>query len=115
VAHAAVDGARDAGATVVVDPAPADRLSDDLLRRADHVTPDHLEAAQLTGHAIESVEDGLVAAERLRARGAGAAYVKLPGGGCAVTTYGSQESYPDVERLGGVLARVVVHRGRVTA
>ena len=47
------------GATVILDPAPARRLSDDLLRLVDYLTPNETELALLTGAApgeLESAE-----------------------------------------------------------
>ncbi len=80
----AVRTARGHGLVVVLDPAPAERLPDHLLRLVDHVTPDHGEAHGLTGIDAASPEGALRAAEALRQQGAGAAYVKLSTGGCAV-------------------------------
>lgn len=82
--QAAVEAARRAGFDVVLDPAPPHRLPDGVLAQVDHVTPDHLEARALTGIDTDSVEGAFRAAVELRRRGAGAAYVKLETGGCAV-------------------------------
>jgi ribokinase len=84
-ASTAAEAARDAGLTVVVDPAPADRVTERLLGLADHVVPDHLEAADLVGRPVDDPEAALVAARELRRRGAGSAHVKLPEGGCATS------------------------------
>jgi ribokinase len=81
---AAVVRARHAGITVVLDPAPTHRLPDDLLSQVDHVTPDHREAAALTGIDTATVEGACEAAEALHQRGPQVAYVKLAAGGCAV-------------------------------
>jgi ribokinase len=86
VAEAAVGAARHGGVTTVVDPAPTERLSDELLAGTDHLTPDHREAEQLTGVSTASPEGACDAAQALRDRGAEAAYVKLASGGCAVVS-----------------------------
>jgi ribokinase len=83
-ARLAVEAARQAGLTVVVDPAPDHRVDDWLLAAADHVTPDHREAAALTGIDAGTTTEACRAAEALRERGAGVAYVKLETGGCAM-------------------------------
>lgn len=80
----ALVAARQAGVPTVLDPSPADRLPADLLPLIDHVTPNASEAGQLTGVPVRSVDDAAAAAHRLRERGAGAAYVRLSGGGCVV-------------------------------
>jgi ribokinase len=84
MAAAAVRIARARDLTVVLDPAPADRLDESLLPLVDHLTPDHAEAAALTGTVGDDDERAQQAAEQLHARGAGTAYVKLRDGGCAL-------------------------------
>jgi ribokinase len=68
----------------VLDPAPPDAVTDDLIALVDHITPNHREAAELTGVETTDVDGALRAAVDLRDRGAGAAYVKLAKGGCAL-------------------------------
>ena len=162
LAVAAARAARDAGVPVVVDPAPADRLTPELRACADHVVPDHREAATLTGLDTTTTDGARRAAEALRRTGGGVVHVKLASGGCvvadeggshvvgpppglavvdttgagdafagtlgwalslgvghreaaalavaasacAVGTYGSQESYPSLDRLTSMRARV---------
>jgi ribokinase len=84
VVSAALHAARDAGLVIVLDPAPPERFDDDLLPLVDHLTPDHREAETLTGVTIDGDGGALRAARDLRDRGAGAVYVKLADGGCAV-------------------------------
>jgi ribokinase len=81
---AAARAARRAGLVVVLDPAPAERLPDDLLALVDHITPDHREAQALTGIDASSAAGACRAAQALHQRGVGAAHVKLASGGCAV-------------------------------
>jgi ribokinase len=80
----AARAARRAGMPVVVDPSPADRLGDEIIDLADHVTPDHREALALTGTDARSRAGACRAAEALHRRGVANAYVKLAAGGCAV-------------------------------
>jgi ribokinase len=84
IALAAVAEARQRGLVVMLDPAPTDAVTDDLIALVDHITPDHREAAKLTGVETTAVDGALRAAVDLRDRGAGAAYVKLAKGGCAL-------------------------------
>jgi ribokinase len=81
---AAVRAARQAGLLIVLDPAPADRVPEDLLPLVDHITPDHREAQTLTGIDASEPDGARRAAEQLRERGVGAAHVKMASGGCAV-------------------------------
>jgi ribokinase len=67
--------ARAAGRRVVLNPAPALPLPDTLLQLADILTPNEVEAAMLTGLAVEGVEAAFAAAETLRARARPAAVV----------------------------------------
>jgi ribokinase len=84
----AARAARRVGMAVVVDPAPAERLDDELLDLADHLTPDHHEALALTGIDTRSRSGACRAAEALHRRGVPHVYVKLLGGGCVVAGAG---------------------------
>lgn len=70
------------GLRVVLDPSPAERITDALLARANIVVPNAAEASALTGIACSGPEEAAQVVQLLRARGAAAACVKLPGGGC---------------------------------
>ncbi len=78
--------ARAAGRRVVLNPAPVTPFPDELLRLADVVTPNEVEATALTGQRVTGPETGLAAAAALRARGARAAVVTLGAAGCVVAT-----------------------------
>jgi ribokinase len=86
VADAAIASARRTGLEVVLDPAPADRATPERLARIDHLTPNHREAEELSGIAVDSPDAALQAARALRDRGVANAYVKLAAGGCAVAS-----------------------------
>jgi ribokinase len=83
---AALQVARERGLPTVLDPAPPDRVTDELLALTDHLTPDHTEAQQLTGEDATEPAGAARAAAQLRKRGARAVHVKLPGGGCVTAT-----------------------------
>jgi ribokinase len=77
VALHALKLARAAGVTTILNPAPAATLPEGMLAFCDYVTPNESEAEALTGVAVTSVEEALVAAKALRAKGAGAAVITL--------------------------------------
>jgi ribokinase len=86
IVRAAAAEARQRGVVVVLDPAPANAVADDLIGVVDHITPNHREAAELTGVDATDVDGARRAAVHLRDRGVGAAYVKLAKGGCALAS-----------------------------
>jgi ribokinase len=75
---------RKAGGLVILDPAPADGITDDLIQHADIVTPNETEAQALTGIDVRDDKAALAAAKALCARGAGAAIIKLGGKGAVL-------------------------------
>ncbi len=77
VAFHALQLARGAGVTTILNPAPAAALPDGMLALCDYVTPNETEAEALTGLPVTSVEDAIAAAKALCAKGAGAAIITL--------------------------------------
>jgi ribokinase len=75
VAAARVAHAR--GMTVILDPAPALPLPDELYALADIITPNEHEAATLTGIAVHDDRGAIAAARALIARGARSVALKL--------------------------------------
>ena len=69
--------ARAAGVTTILNPAPAAALSDEMLALCDFVTPNETEVEALTGVPVASLEDAARAAEALLARGVGTAIITL--------------------------------------
>jgi ribokinase len=78
----ALETAIEIGRPTLLDPTRPDRVTDRLLELSDHVTPNHDEAARLTGIGVESPADARQAARRLRERGPRHVHVRLPRGGC---------------------------------
>jgi ribokinase len=74
---------------IILDPSPAERVSERLFSLVDFVTPNPVEAQQLTGIAVQSIEDALRAGGALISRGSKVALMKLPQGGCVIVTAGS--------------------------
>jgi ribokinase len=69
--------------TVVLDPAPPERVDPQMLGAADHLVPDHHEASELSGVVVDDAASALRAARSLRRQGPTHVHVKLPLGGCA--------------------------------
>ncbi|GHU98810.1 ribokinase [Bacteroidia bacterium] len=65
----AAEIASNAGVKVILNPAPAADLSDDLLGKLYLITPNRSEASRLTGIAIDSEQSAATAADALLARG----------------------------------------------
>jgi ribokinase len=79
---------------VILDPSPARRVTAKLYQLADYLTPDHVEAEQLTGITVTSPESAFQAADALVARGVGVALVKLEHGGCVAVGKGARAYLP---------------------
>lgn len=65
---AAMQAARNAGATVILDPAPARKLPRGFLRYADIVTPNQVEAEALSGVPVVDIESARIAGGTIRRR-----------------------------------------------
>lgn len=84
----AVRLARAADARVVLDPAPATPVADELLRDVDVIRPNASEAEVLTGIEVHDVASARKAAGELVRRGAHAACVGAPGGNLVLWSEG---------------------------
>ncbi|MFN4156432.1 MAG: ribokinase [Paracoccaceae bacterium] len=69
--------ARGAGVRTILNPAPAAALTDGVLSLCDLITPNESEAEGLTGITVTSFPDAEAAADRLIARGVGAAIITM--------------------------------------
>jgi ribokinase len=87
----ALEIARAAGVTTILNPAPAAALPDSIYRLCDYVTPNETEAEGITGVAVSSVEDARKAADALLAKGVGAAIITLGEKGALLHTAKSSE------------------------
>ncbi len=74
---AAARAARARGVTVILDPAPALPLPDELYTLADILTPNESEAATLTGIPVHDEQSAAAAARALTARGVRTVIIKL--------------------------------------
>jgi ribokinase len=83
----AVFAAARSNATIILDPAPAPtELPDELYAIVDILTPNQLEAEQMTGIAVRDQASASAAAKVLRGRGAGTVIVKMGGQGALCAT-----------------------------
>ena len=86
---AAINVARDVGVRVILDPAPApSEFPPELYRQIDIISPNEVEASQLTGICVECPESAAQAADRLREWGVETAIVKLGDRGVYCATAG---------------------------
>ena len=76
--------ARAAGVRTILNPAPACQLPDDLLRLADLCVPNETELAELTGFAVEELNQVETAARQLRQKGPGMVIVTLGARGAMI-------------------------------
>ena len=72
------------GKTVILNPAPAQALSDELLAKLDVITPNETEAEMLTGIKVENLADAKLAAQALREKGVGTVIITLGSQGAFV-------------------------------
>ena len=76
-AGTALSFAKDGGAITILNPAPAQPLGENILKLCDFVTPNEIEAEQITGTPVKSINDAEIAAGKLLEKGANAAVVTL--------------------------------------
>ncbi len=82
----ALEIARAAGVTTVLNPAPAAALPDEIWPLCDYVTPNETEASEITGCAVTGPADAGAAGDALIERGVGAALITLGEAGALLHT-----------------------------
>jgi ribokinase len=90
----ALEVARDHGVTVVLNPAPAQPLGDDVLALVHYLTPNEIEAAMLSGIEARDLASAREAAERLVSRGVRRVIVTLGHEGALVCDRGPALHFP---------------------
>lgn len=90
----AAEIARAAGVRVLLNPAPAQPLPDDLLRLVDVLVPNESETALLTGQAVSDNASAARAAQALLQRGVGAVVLTLGPRGALLATAAQTERIP---------------------
>jgi ribokinase len=83
--------ARDTGAKVLLNPAPAAAVPDAMLAFADIIVPNEVEAATLTGTRISTIGDAYAAGDSLCTRGPSTAIITLGANGAVVVAEGLRE------------------------
>jgi len=84
--HQAVSIASAGGVKVILNPAPAQKLSDDLLGKISILTPNESEAKLLTGIKVSSAEDAAKAADVLMDRGVQTVLLTMGARGAYIAT-----------------------------
>lgn len=77
---------KEAGVMTVLNPAPGQKLSPDVLKLVDVLTPNETEAQIITGLAVETIDQANAAAGWLLSHGVGAAVITLGSKGALVVT-----------------------------
>ncbi len=84
---AAAQAGHEAGVTVILDPAPAQSdLPNELYPWVDILTPNQVEASQLVGFEVQTLDDAYTAAAILRDRGVKTVIIKLGRAGTVCAT-----------------------------
>ncbi len=87
------------GALVILDPAPAQRVPEELFELVDLWTPNEAEAATLSGLPPSRLDSrlALLVAQKLRGRGAKSVIMKLGDEGCLLVEKGESQHLPAVK------------------
>ena len=92
--EAAAKVAKLSGTRVVLNPAPAQTLSDDLLQLVDMITPNETEAELLTGVKVDDVTSAQKAADVLHAKGIKQVMITLGSQGVWISENGKGQQVP---------------------
>ena len=92
--QAAAEIAHRNNTTVVLNPAPARELSDELLALVDIITPNETEAEKLTGVRVENDDDAAIAAQVLHDKGIGTVIITLGSRGVWASENGKGQRVP---------------------
>jgi ribokinase len=91
---AAAKIAKDNGTQVILNPAPACELPDELLARVDMITPNETEAEKLTGIKVDNNEDAARAAKALHDKGIATVIITLGSKGVWLSQNGEGKLVP---------------------
>ncbi|MGX7872498.1 ribokinase [Mesorhizobium sp. ORM6] len=93
----ALEIAREAGVTTILNPAPAAKLPDRIYTLCDYLTPNETETEALTGLKVSSVNDARAAAGKLLEKGVGTVIVTLGDKGALLHTNERSEHVPAID------------------
>jgi ribokinase len=93
-ARRALEIARAAGVTTILNPAPAAALPDAVFALCDYLTPNETETEELTGLKVTGLDEARRAADALIARGVGTVIVTLGERGALIHGKGLSEHVP---------------------
>lgn len=112
-----MDAANEMGTKVIVNTAPYSEISDDFLSKAYMVTPNEVEAEELTGVHVSDLESAIKAAEVFHSKGVKKVLITLGGKGVFISADGKQEIIPafHVEALDTTGAGDAFNGGFLTA
>ncbi len=90
----AAEAAKEEGARVILNPAPARKLPESLLKLVDVLTPNEVELEMLSGVPVKSDEDIVKATEKLLNLGISAVVVTLGARGALIVSRDGKEEVP---------------------
>lgn len=93
----AIQIAHTQGIKVILNPAPARALSDDLLKQVGYLIVNETEAAQLSGIAVTDQESAQQASQKLLQRGAGCVLLTMGGNGALITEQAGSQFIPAIQ------------------
>ena len=96
-AQRALEIARGAGVTTILNPAPAAKLPDRVFAVCDYLTPNESEAEELTGMKVGGLDAARRAADRLLGMGVGMVIITLGENGALLHGNGQSEHIPAVQ------------------
>jgi ribokinase len=91
-----VDIAHSKGVKIILNPAPAHEVPEEILKKVDILTPNEVEASILSGVQIKTIEDAKKAAHALMKKGVGSVIITLGSKGALVVSGGREKL---IERL----------------
>lgn len=89
-----IDAGKQAGALVILNPAPWQPVEHALLRKVDLLTPNATEAGLMTGRRVDSLTAAAEAADVLHAQGARNVIITLGASGALLSEHGVKSSIP---------------------
>lgn len=99
---AAARTGRDAGVTVILDPAPAQPLPAEIYPLINIITPNEVEATQLVGFSVTGRDDAFKAAETLLERGVETAIIKMGAQGVVYAAQNGERGFVSAFKIKAV-------------